>query len=174
MHIEEADFLLENYNFDLPQEQIAQFPPEERGSSRLLVMPRKGALDLHHKMFSDLPDCLPEGALLIANNSRVLQARLLGTRSTGGKVEFLLLTPLPLVVERAKADKSGGFFAEAEGLVRSGGSIREGETFDFGAGIRVGFGVGLTDRGIGLTGRCRRLAGSTGSGAFCRRGGSRI
>lgn len=137
MHIEEADFLLENYNFDLPQEQIAQFPPDERGSSRLLVMPRKGALDLHHKMFSDLPDCLPEGALLIANNSRVLQARLLGTRSTGGKVEFLLLTPLPLVVERAKADKSGGFFAEAEGLVRSGGSIREGETFDFGAGIGV-------------------------------------
>ena len=59
MHIEEADFFLENYNFDLPQEQIAQFPPEERGSSRLLVMPRTGALDLHHKMFSDLPDCLP-------------------------------------------------------------------------------------------------------------------
>ena len=48
MHIEEADFLLENYNFDLPQEQIAQFPPEERGSSRLLVMPRTGALDLQH------------------------------------------------------------------------------------------------------------------------------
>ena len=137
MHIEETDFLLENYRFDLPQEQIAQFPPSERGGSRLLVMPRTGALNLRHEKFCDLPDCLPEGALLIANNSRVLQARLLGTRSTGGKVEFLLLTPLPLVVERGRADKNGGFSAEAEGLVRSGGSIREGESFDFGAGIGV-------------------------------------
>ena len=55
-------------------------------------MRRNGALDLEHHMFSDLPDCLPEGSLLVANNSRVLQARLLGSRSTGGKVEFLLLT----------------------------------------------------------------------------------
>ena len=82
----EADFFLESYNFALPEAQIAQFPPEERGNSRLLVMPRQGALELEHHQFSDLPDCLPEGALLVANNSRVLQARLLGTRSTGGKV----------------------------------------------------------------------------------------
>ena len=137
MHIEEADFLLQSYRFDLPQEQVAQFPPEERGGSRLLVMPRNGELTLRHENFCDLPDCLPEGALLIANNSRVLQARLLGTRSAGGKVEFLLLTPLPLVIERARADKNGGLYAEAEGLVRSGGSIREGESFGFGAGIGV-------------------------------------
>ena len=95
-------------------------------------------------MFGDLPDCLPENALIIANNSRVLQARLLGSRGTGGKVEFLLLTPLPLVMERARPDKrlggTGGaeaFSAEAEGLVRCGGSVREGETFAFGAGISV-------------------------------------
>ena len=141
---EEADFFLSSYRFDLPPEQIAQFPPEERGASRLLVMPRKGAPDpcpeLRHAMFSELPDLLPPGALIVANNSRVLQARLLGSRFTGGKVEFLLLTPLPLVMERASPDKAGGadaFSAEAEGLVRCGGSVREGETFAFGAGIRV-------------------------------------
>ena len=121
---EEADFFLSSYRFDLPPEQIAQFPPEERGASRLLVMPRKGAPDpcpeLRHAMFSELPDLLPPGALIVANNSRVLQARLLGSRFTGGKVEFLLLTPLPLVMERASPDKVGGadaFSAEAEGLV---------------------------------------------------------
>ena len=145
---DEADFSLSSYRFDLPPEQIAQFPPEERGASRLLVLPRKGASDprpeLRHSMFGDLPDCLPENALIIANNSRVLQARLLGSRGTGGKVEFLLLTPLPLVMERARPDKRPGgtggaeaFSAEAEGLVRCGGSVREGETFAFGAGISV-------------------------------------
>lgn len=139
---EEADFLLQSYCFDLPQEQIAQFPSEERGGSRLLILPRSGDTALCHERFANLPDCLPQGALLVANNSRVLQARLLGTRATGGKVEFLLLTPLPLLLERALPDKRGArgcgtFSAEAEGLVRSGGSVREGETFAFGAGISV-------------------------------------
>ena len=66
MPIEEADFLLESYNFELPESQIAQFPPEERGASRLLIMPREGALELEHHQFCDLPDCLPKGALLVA------------------------------------------------------------------------------------------------------------
>lgn len=87
------------------------------------------------------PPLLPENALIVANNSRVLQARLLGSRATGGRVEFLLLTPLPLVLAQAAPDTRAGaegvFCAEAEGLVRAGGSVREGETFDFGAGIRV-------------------------------------
>ena len=74
--VSEDDFLLQNYTYELPQEQIAQYPPEQRGTSRLLTMRRNGALDLEHHMFSDLPDCLPEGALLVANNSRVLQAPL--------------------------------------------------------------------------------------------------
>ena len=133
------DFLLKNYTFDLPQEQIAQFPPEHRGESRLMVMSRRGDAPLEHRMFADLPSCLPSGALLVANNSRVLQARLLGTRSTGGKVEFLLLTPLPLVLREASPSRNGDgeLCAEVEGLVRSGGSIRDGETLRFGAGISV-------------------------------------
>ena len=51
MHIEEADFLLQSYRFDLPQEQVAQFPPEERGGSRLLVMPRNASRPCAMKIF---------------------------------------------------------------------------------------------------------------------------
>ena len=51
MPTEDADFLLESYNFALPESQIAQFPPEERGASRLLIMPREGALELEHHQF---------------------------------------------------------------------------------------------------------------------------
>ncbi|MBO4300719.1 MAG: tRNA preQ1(34) S-adenosylmethionine ribosyltransferase-isomerase QueA, partial [Desulfovibrio sp.] len=69
--------------------------------------------------------------------SRVVQARLLGRRETGGKVEFLLLTPLPLLVRHARILKSGEHQAEAEGLVRCGGNLHEGECLDFGAGIQV-------------------------------------
>ncbi len=137
MLTEDADFLLQSYQFELPETQIAQFPPEERGTSRLLVMPRTGELALEHRRFGELPACLPPGALLVVNNSRVLQARLLGTRSTGGKVEFLLLTPLPLLLEHALPGRHGGQYAEAEGLIRCGGSIRDGERLDFGAGISV-------------------------------------
>ncbi|MBO4301260.1 MAG: S-adenosylmethionine:tRNA ribosyltransferase-isomerase [Desulfovibrio sp.] len=77
---EEADFLLQSYQFALPAQQIAQYPSKERGRSRLLVMPRTGDLVLKHKFFQDLPSCLPPRSLLVANNSRVLQARLLGRR----------------------------------------------------------------------------------------------
>lgn len=135
--VDDEDFLLESYNFPLPQERIAQFPPEERGTSRMLVMPRFGSLDLEHRNFCDLPSCLPRGALLVVNNSRVLQARLVGTRATGGRVEFLLLTPLPLIRERARNDKQGGQSAEVLGLVRAGGSVRDGEHLAFGAGLGV-------------------------------------
>ncbi len=136
---DERDYLLKSYDFELPPGRIAQFPPEERGDSRLLVMPRKGPEDvvpeLIHANFSALPDFLPKDALLVVNNSRVLQARLLGRRPTGGKVEFLLLTPLPLLLAAAEADPAGGegaFRAEAEGLLRCGARVRDGETFAFG------------------------------------------
>jgi S-adenosylmethionine:tRNA ribosyltransferase-isomerase len=138
--IDEADFLLENYSFDLPREQIAQVPPKERGSSRLLIMPRKGRLALKHKNFEDFPDCLPKNTLLVANNARVLPARLTGRRHTGGKVEFLLLTPLPLLMEQARKAASGGdnsLCAEARGFLRAGGKIHAGQALHFGAGIVV-------------------------------------
>src|SRR5574344_1056264 len=139
MYQQEEDFQLSSYRFDLPEEQIAQFPPEERGNSRLLVMDRKGRVPNIHTEFRKLAEYLPPKALLVANNSRVLQARLLGMRSTGGKVEFLLLTPLPLVLADARPmrGKEGWFEAEANGLVRAGGRVAEGENVQFGASIAV-------------------------------------
>lgn len=131
-----TDFLLSSYRYDLPEASIAQFPPDTRGQSRLLVMERKSGA-LTHTDFARLGEYLPQGALLLTNNSRVLQARLLGTRPSGGKVEFLLLTPLPLVVAAAVPHKDGSFSAEANGLVRTGGRINEGDKIEFGAGISV-------------------------------------
>ncbi len=144
--MDEKDFWLSSYRFDLPEEQIAQYPPETRGDSRLMVLPRrvaKGAgeaiLDIQHTQFSQLREHLPKDCLFVVNNTRVLQARLLGTRPSGGKVEFLLLSPLPLVVAAAEPLKlqEGWFEAEAKGLVRAGGRVNDGDVFYFGAGIRV-------------------------------------
>lgn len=140
MHTEH-DFSLSGYRFALPDAQIAQFPPEERGCSRLLVMPRKPVLppapELKHAAFHELGEHLPQNALLVVNNARVLQARLLGTRPSGGKVEFLLLTPLPLATAAAAPCRDGWFEAEVHGLARAGGRVREGDIFTFGENLRV-------------------------------------
>lgn len=133
----EADFLLSSYNYDLPEELIAQTPPRERGTSRLMVVQRSGDLRPRHRHFADLVDELPEGALLVANNSRVLPARLNGLRHTGGKVEFLLLSPLPAILSRATRTGEDARQAEAEGLVRCGGHPAPGEKIRFGERITV-------------------------------------
>ena len=85
-HIKISDF-----DYDLPTELIAQTPLERRDSSRLLVLNRSsGALE--HRHFRDIGEYLHPGDLLIANQSRVIPARLLGHRATtGGAVEVLLL-----------------------------------------------------------------------------------
>ena len=79
--------------YDLPEELIAQTPLERRDSSRLLVLDRRtGALE--HRHFYDIIDYLNPGDCLVMNDSRVLPARLLGQRPTGGAVEVLLLRDL--------------------------------------------------------------------------------
>ena len=79
--------------FDLPEELIAQTPLDIRDESRLLVVDKKtGALE--HKSFRDLPSLLRTGDCLVLNDSRVLPARLLGSRESGGAVEILLLKDL--------------------------------------------------------------------------------
>ena len=135
---DKEDFLLESYDYELPESQIAQTPPEHRGDSRLMVINRNGDLGLEHHQFSELCDLLPEGALLVANNSRVLPARLRGVRpATGGRVEFLLLTPLPVVLKDAQETGDGGHTARAAGLMRCGGHLHAGETIPFGDDISI-------------------------------------
>ena len=83
-------FNIEDYDYDLPKELIAQEPASVRDRSRLLFVERhRESLSDHH--FLDLPGLLRHGDLLVVNNTRVVPARLLGHKSTGGKVEVLIL-----------------------------------------------------------------------------------
>ena len=84
-----------DFDFDLPDELIAQRPPAERGQSRLLVLSRQtGAIE--HSSFARLADHLRPGDLLVVNDTRVFPARLVGHRvPSGGAVECLLLRKLP-------------------------------------------------------------------------------
>lgn len=81
------------FYFDLPTELIAQTPLERRDASRLMHLDRATG-EIIHRHFYDLPDYLQEGDCLVLNDSRVLPARLFGTRLTGGTVEVLLLRDL--------------------------------------------------------------------------------
>lgn len=80
-----------DFDYDLPQELIAQTPVEPRDSSRLLVMD-KNTGELEHRHFYNLPEYLKPGDLLVFNDTRVIPARLHGFKTTGAHVEVFLLT----------------------------------------------------------------------------------
>lgn len=82
-----------DFDFSLPEELIAQTPLERRDGSRLLALDKYTG-EIEHRHFYDLPEFLKAGDCLVMNNSRVLPARLIGTRKTGGMVELVLLRDL--------------------------------------------------------------------------------
>lgn len=82
-----------DFYFDLPEELIAQTPIAQRDSSRLLHL-SKTTGEVEHRHFYELPQFLKPGDCLVLNNSRVLPARLIGTRPTGGSIELVLLRDL--------------------------------------------------------------------------------
>mgnify|MGYP003278550811 FL=1 len=79
-----------DFNYDLPEELIAQTPLEKRDESRLMVLDRKNKT-IEHKKFKDIIDYLEPGDCLVRNNTKVLPARIYGKKETGANVEFLLL-----------------------------------------------------------------------------------
>ncbi len=81
-----------NFSFDLPEELIAQNPPEERGTCRLMLIDR-GDDTLGHYAMGDFPDLVEPGTLVVFNDSRVRKGRIFAGSETGGKVEFLFLEP---------------------------------------------------------------------------------
>lgn len=88
--IEQAVRLLEEYQYDLPEERIAQQPVEPRDSSRLLVLHRDSGRR-EHRIFRDIVEYLQPGDTLVLNNTRVSARRLRGVKTTGAQVEALLL-----------------------------------------------------------------------------------
>ena len=110
---------LSDYDYDLPDDRIAQEPVEPRDAARLLVVPRGGGA-VGHRVFRDLPDLLRPDDLLVVNETRVSAVRLLGERAGGGAAEALLLRPAPEWGDDAY-----------EALVRPGRRIAEGDTLHF-------------------------------------------
>ncbi|MBO5892228.1 MAG: tRNA preQ1(34) S-adenosylmethionine ribosyltransferase-isomerase QueA [Oscillospiraceae bacterium] len=108
-----------DFYYDLPEELIAQTPLEKRDSSRLMMLDRNNGR-VEHKHFYDILDALMPGDCLVMNDSRVLPARLLGHRSTGGAIEVLLLRDL--------GDKKW------ECLCRPGKKMQVGNEVFFGSG----------------------------------------
>lgn len=87
-----SKLFIEDFHFDLPLELIAQKPASPRDSSRLMVLDRSSGRISHHHFF-EFPQFLHPGDLLVRNNTRVLPSRIFARRSTGGRVEILLMHP---------------------------------------------------------------------------------
>ena len=114
-------FRLQSYYYELPDELIAQEPCPNRDKARLLILDRAQGI-IRHDTFNNIDNYLPVNSQIVLNNSKVIPARLLGHRSSGGVVEVFLLNPL----------EDGSSF---EVLIKPLKKIREGEEIDFGSGI---------------------------------------
>ncbi len=127
------ELLKKDFYFDLPQELIAQDPLADRSASRLLVLDRETG-KTEHKVFTDIVDYLHKGDCLVLNNTKVIPARLMGTKAeTGAAIEVLLL-------KRHEGDVW-------ETLVKPGKKAREGAVIRFGDGLLTGKVIGVVDEG---------------------------
>ena len=111
---------LEKFDYDLPEELIAQVPIKKRDESRLMVLNRKEK-NVEHKVFKNIIDYLKPGDCLVRNNTKVIPARLYGKKDTGANVEFVLLKQI-----------EGDIW---ESIVRPGNKLKPGTKVEFGEGI---------------------------------------
>ncbi|ONI44226.1 tRNA preQ1(34) S-adenosylmethionine ribosyltransferase-isomerase QueA [Epulopiscium sp. SCG-B10WGA-EpuloA2] len=121
-----------DFYFKLPEDLIAQTPLKDRTSSKLMVLNRANNT-IFHKHFCDIIDYLNEGDCLVLNDTKVIPARLFGTRQTGGKIEILLLKRL----------EDNCF----EVLVKPGKNAKIGDILTFGNGILTGEVIDIIDDG---------------------------
>ena len=122
-----------DFYFDLPQELIAQDPLEDRSSSKLLVLDKETG-EMEHRVFHDIVEYLHEGDCLVLNNTKVIPARLMGTKKdTGATIEVLLL-------KRRENDIW-------ETLVKPGKKAKPGTVITFGDGLLTGTVVDIVDEG---------------------------
>jgi S-adenosylmethionine:tRNA ribosyltransferase-isomerase len=109
-----------DFNYELPEELIAQHPYDKRDEARLMVLHRE-TKTIENKVFKDIIDYLKPGDCLVLNDTKVIPARLYGVKDTGAKVEFLLL-------KRIEGD-------DWEAMVRPGNKLKAGAKVTFGDGI---------------------------------------
>ena len=122
-----------DFDYDLPEELIAQDPLADRSSSRLLVLDKRSG-DIHHRVFRDIVEELRAGDVLVLNNTKVIPARLYGRKAdTGAVIEVLLLN--------RKQDNTW------EVLVRPGKKAKEGAVIEFGDGLLKGEVVRILEEG---------------------------
>ena len=113
-----------DFDYELPEELIAQHPAEKRDESRLLVYHRQTG-KIEHRIFKDITDYLQAGDCLVINDTRVIPARLLGKRlDTGGKIEFVLLDQIDgdrwnVLVKPGRRAKIGSVFVFGDGLLKA-------------------------------------------------------
>jgi S-adenosylmethionine:tRNA ribosyltransferase-isomerase len=127
-----------DFDYDLPQELIAREPSAQRDACRLLVLP-PGEESVQHRVFSNLTEYLQAGDLLVINDTRVLQARLIGKRQPGGgQAELLLLEPAPEDDSDDAAEVSSGRLPTSWWcLARPGKKLQEGAVIDLGGGTEA-------------------------------------
>ena len=109
-----------DFNYELPEELIAQKPYDKRDEARLMVINKK-TRQIEHKVFKDIINYLEPGDCLVINNTKVIPARLYGKKETGANIEFLLL-------KRIEND-------DWEVMVRPGNKLKPGTKATFGDGL---------------------------------------
>jgi S-adenosylmethionine:tRNA ribosyltransferase-isomerase len=137
-------YLAETYHFHLPSRLIAQEPLPNREESRMMMLSREDG-GLEHRSFREIGACLRKGDLVVVNNSKVLPARILGNKPSGGRVELLLLQPSdPRESLRECVEGEAPSPTEWDCLIRSSGRPRKGLVvrFDRGGGGEVTCGLG--------------------------------
>ncbi|CAN5822452.1 tRNA preQ1(34) S-adenosylmethionine ribosyltransferase-isomerase QueA [soil metagenome] len=137
------------FDYELPSSLIAHHPAPERDTSRLLLL-RRHTGDIEDRAFRDILDLVTAGDVLVLNETRVIPARLLGTRPGGGPAEFILLNPAAATASTATApvplgpddaDWPSDWFA----LVRPGAKLRPGRVISVGDDLDVEIVAALPD-----------------------------
>lgn len=111
---------VQEFNYNLPEELIAQTPLKKRDESRLMVLD-KNEKTIEHRIFKDIIEYLKPGDILVRNNTKVIPARIYGKKDTGANVEFLLLNRI-----------DGDVW---ESIVRPGNKLHVGTKVIFGNGL---------------------------------------
>jgi S-adenosylmethionine:tRNA ribosyltransferase-isomerase len=113
---------IEEFDYNLPSSLIAQYPPPQRGETSLMILHRQTGV-IEHRAFGDIAQYLNPPDLLVMNNTRVLPARLIGKKETGGRVEILLIPSW------------NGMGGEWKALIKGAGKIKRGARIRFEQGF---------------------------------------